>query len=72
MFGPRPAMSKARSGIGGSDARGEDQRLVRVKLQNAATHLDPMFAEQLDIIFDGINPISRKKFAETYGLCNRG
>ena len=39
-------MSKSRrSGTGGRGTGGEDQRLVRVKLENATMHLDPMFAE---------------------------
>ena len=59
-------MTKSR----GSGVVGEDQRLVRVKLVNVAMHLDPMFVEQRNIIFDRVNPISKSMFAKKYGLCN--
>ena len=31
-----------------------------------------MFVEQPNIIFNGINPISKRMFTEKYGSCNRG
>jgi hypothetical protein len=54
-----------------SGAHGKDQKFVTFKLENA-THCKLMYGAQPDIIFDGLNPISRRVFVKKYGLCNKG
>ena len=34
--------------------------------------VNPLFAEQPDIVWDRVQPISRATFVQKYGLCNKG
>lgn len=46
----------------GSGIHGKGQKFVMVKMRKA-THCELMYGAQLDIIFDGSNPVSRRIFA---------
>jgi len=45
---------------------------AKVESENLVSYIDPYYAEVLELVFDGINPVSCKTFAEKYSLNNKG
>jgi hypothetical protein len=50
----------------------EATSLVAKQGKKVYSFVNPLFAEQPDIVWDRVNPISRTVFAQKYGLCNKG
>jgi hypothetical protein len=50
----------------------EATSLVDKQGKKVYSFVNPLFAEQPDIVWDRVNPILRTVFAQKYGLCNKG
>ena len=59
-----------------SSETGQGRRKSKVKVEGAVhrseAFVDPLYAEQPQLVWNRVDPISKEVFEEKYGLCNKG